>query len=414
MSIPQPRPTLLPPPPPNLLATEPKSPGQVDPFARLHSDRPQEKDRPLSSRSHTSSRPIPVPIQPEIAATCNLLRDAESSSPLPSTMQVPILSLPQPLVINRSSPRQGENDDEHDPTGGGDCLLAPPLAPGSYAPNSLRDLRGSSLGGGRRPLKGFEDVLTATSSRHRFGGHASRSIPIRPVGKEDSDGSDSITMSNGPTLKPKVGSEDGCLTVGGENTVRALDIPNARSYGRNESGRQDEATRSDQIRNVISPSYRYLPDPIKPLSNNDQLRVPSSFSRKVQEIEQELRLQASSSTPSSYVSSRPSSLLTAYKKGERMIPRDKGRGKEGIDEVEVEWCFFCGKENERDLMELKEVCWKGQGDGDAGWQWVCSDGCEGGGHGGFDSVAKSRRESSHGDTGYGFERSEAEGWTHKL
>lgn len=47
-----------------------------------------------------------------------------------------------------------------------------------------------------------------------------------------------------------------------------------------------------------------------------------------------------------------------------------GRGMiDGVDEIGVEWCWFCHDEFPRRLMNLKELAQDGQ-------QWVCGD-CEG-------------------------------------
>ncbi|WRT69388.1 uncharacterized protein IL334_006372 [Kwoniella shivajii] len=65
------------------------------------------------------------------------------------------------------------------------------------------------------------------------------------------------------------------------------------------------------------------------------------------------------------------------------------RDKEMIDEVEVEWCFFCGKEKIRDGMELQQVNMTEipriyraaeiksnhlqEEERETSWQWVCND-----------------------------------------
>ncbi|WVQ75271.1 hypothetical protein IAR50_004884 [Cryptococcus sp. DSM 104548] len=119
-----------------------------------------------------------------------------------------------------------------------------------------------------------------------------------------------------------------------------------------------------------------------------------TFERRLKEIEIELKGQRSypSSSPSRSISvrSRPFDDKTAARDdestlkathlsqndGNEMVGRIRRRRSRGgevggaIDEVDVEWCFFCGEEGKREKggMELKKV---GEGDG---WQWVCA-GC---------------------------------------
>ncbi|WVW86575.1 hypothetical protein I302_108625 [Kwoniella bestiolae CBS 10118] len=95
-------------------------------------------------------------------------------------------------------------------------------------------------------------------------------------------------------------------------------------------------------------------------------------------------------------SMRGSESSSTVKIGEDGGRRMSGEGlKRGIDEVEVEWCFFCGVERLRGEMVLKEVDLgemlspkgvdgggkerekeQGQGQGEGkSWQWVCR-GCD--------------------------------------
>lgn len=86
------------------------------------------------------------------------------------------------------------------------------------------------------------------------------------------------------------------------------------------------------------------------------------FEIKMREIEQELKEQPiSTPTPS-----RGSQGSTTVKVGPVIGRRTRyGNGlMQGIDELDVEWCLLCGKERQRDGMELKRM-------NSEGWQWIC-------------------------------------------
>ncbi|OXB37106.1 hypothetical protein LQV05_004952 [Cryptococcus neoformans] len=86
------------------------------------------------------------------------------------------------------------------------------------------------------------------------------------------------------------------------------------------------------------------------------------FERRMKEIERELRKQPlSTATPS-----RGSQGSITIKAGPLLGRKARNNNglTQGIDEVDVEWCFLCGKEGQRGGMELKSV------DGE-GWQWLC-------------------------------------------
>lgn len=86
------------------------------------------------------------------------------------------------------------------------------------------------------------------------------------------------------------------------------------------------------------------------------------FERKMREIERELREQPLSIATSSRGSQGSMTIKAGPLMGRRV--RNNNGLSRGIDEVDVEWCFLCGKEGQRGGMELKSM------DGD-GWQWLC-------------------------------------------
>lgn len=116
------------------------------------------------------------------------------------------------------------------------------------------------------------------------------------------------------------------------------------------------------------------PVPIPPTFGNDNVEEDGrfqllenhqgsfEFERKMREIGQEMKEQPiSTSTPS-----RGSQGSTTVKAGPvigRRTRYDNGLT-QGIDELDVEWCLLCGKEGQRDGMELTRM-------NSEGWQWIC-------------------------------------------
>ncbi|WVQ79470.1 hypothetical protein IAT38_001569 [Cryptococcus sp. DSM 104549] len=106
------------------------------------------------------------------------------------------------------------------------------------------------------------------------------------------------------------------------------------------------------------------------------------FTRQMKDIEAEL-LARPADPAGSLSGSRGSTTVKGQELDLGEEPRPQWGVGRGIDEVEVEWCFFCGKEGGRDEMQLRSVNWdgangKGEEEGDgASWQWVCKGGCSG-------------------------------------
>ncbi|WWD20027.1 hypothetical protein CI109_104500 [Kwoniella shandongensis] len=428
MSIPQPRPSPLPLAPPNLLASPRVDlrPSKNDANLPFPSVSPNEGSGTISASLQTA-RPIPIlkpiatttstaaTIAPDHAAQARAIQTAiPPPGQIASTIQIPSLALPQPLL---SSPSlnliAGSGGKKIEPVGGlaigGHEGGWNGFGGGSYAPNSLKDLKGQSvgLGGAIVPLPGFD-----------FTSHTNIRPPSvnRPDNEHMSRDDHSSASSGENTVRPFPRSEDGGNRGStGSRTIRAgpIGIPLMAEQRRERQIKVDET-----LPNVISPHNRLLRHEIDLIPHID-----NSFQAKINAIEQELKMQK---TPSQ-------SLMATVKRlspppqGEARLGEGEGAGvgaRGEIDEVDVEWCFFCGREGERDRMDLKEVKWKRveegddygmetstacpEGEEDAGWQWVCKGGC--GAAEGHTERSREREEISLTGTDCAFESSEGKGW----
>ena len=99
---------------------------------------------------------------------------------------------------------------------------------------------------------------------------------------------------------------------------------------------------------------------LSPMSGETTIK-PNSYARHLTEYEQILHgLSASHSLDA-----------------ETAIPPGAFGGRDGpVDEIAVEWCWFCREAKKRQEMELRMIGTKEGGGNGEGLQWVCKRGCE--------------------------------------